>query len=527
MTSSYSTFLKAAPRLGANTSLGACRAEAETLRQLAETLFEASSYKAEFFSQWCRTIEAFSVSTLSESVASEAELERLAMDFRRIWLNVAHQVVVDELRSPPYDHQPLLPISQSHHFIYERVVGPDEIEQRLTNQVEIQGWLHDTCLFANGLAAIVATISVLRDLRQHYQHRDSQYLQLDMFGGYFETLRLMSLMNSSDLKCCAFQDLDIVLDRFSHGESDILFLEMIAYDFKQTVIDPAKLIQAVQERPGNRPWLLILDTTLLGPTFEIEPLLQAFGDRRPEVLIDIRSGLKLDQAGLELSNVGVVRFFTPEERTKDKPTVEHIHKALISIRKIMGSGLTYAQIAALDAPWIFHPEWMSRHSTAVLENNRYTAMALKDIGGIFSAVYHPALTKLSHLSWAESPLVVIELHQSQDTDANRTFLEAVIASEIKARKLVMYLGASFGFRHHRCEILVPEGPYHYDDGSPRGFLKIAMGARSGPTMEGLITLIKDIAAYADFEALRSDYANLRLADHPIRFPNIDALRTRN
>ena len=70
-----------------------------------------------------------------------------------------------------------------------------------------------------------------------------------MFDGYFETLALLDLLNSSDLNCQSFRDEPQLLDRFGRGTTDILFLELIAFDWKQTLVDPARFIQALDARP--------------------------------------------------------------------------------------------------------------------------------------------------------------------------------------------------------------------------------------------------------------------------------------
>ena len=496
------------------------------LLAIAGTLSEANPKLAENLEDWFRQVNALLAGNIADDLATEQQLEDLALDLRRQWISLANSVVEGEMRSPSSDHLPLMPVSQSRRFNYERVVHPRQAENKL-KQVgpEIPGWQMEVSLFGNGLAAISAVIHAFRSFKEKYLRGDGKRLQLDMFGGYFETLCIFQLLDAADFGCQAFQDQDKVLQRFSNGTTDILFLELIAYDWEQTVIDPAALLEALKARPADRPWILVLDTTLLGPVFDPAPLLSACGERKPLLVLEIRSGLKLDQVGLEFSNVGIIRIFTHEDLDTERyPGSSEVWKELKKLRKILGSGLSYAQMAILDAPWIFHPKWMIQHSQCVLDNNRRMAIALSGIQGLFARVNHPGTGPQRDLSWAESPLVIIEFRSEEDTWENWELLLAVIAHEVRQRKLVFHIGASFGFRHHRCEVIAPEWPYLHPDGSFRGFLKIAMGARYGPSLQGVIELFQELAAFSDFQALRQAYGKLNPARAKAVFPDLNVLR---
>ncbi len=269
----------------------------------------------------------------------------------------------------------------------------------------------------------------------------------------------------------------------------------------------------------------MVDSTLLGPGFQIEPLLVACGDKAPLIALEVRSGLKLDQVGLEFSNVGIVKTLTPTREDGSRyPSAQQFHSSLVEARKVLGNALSVVNSAILDAPWIFHPEHMVRHSRVVFDNNQRLAIFLSEIKGLFFRVNHPALSAQSALVWAQSPIVVMEFHDAEDEERNNEFLLAVINHEIRQRALVFYLGSSFGFRHHRCEIVVPEFGYRYADGRPRGYLKVAMGSRAGPSFNGVLELMKEIAGYSSFEALRLAYPQISPKRELARFPDLQSLR---
>lgn len=502
----------------------ACRAEALDLLAMADELVTAQPKLGEALHDWRQRVDDLLAGSMVDDLTTEWQLEALAMDFRQSWVALAHSMVAGEMKSPPSDHLPLLPVSLACRFPYERMLDADGLEEKLTGAVpKVSGWQTEIALFSSGLAAITAAVLVLRSLKDKYRRADGNTLRLDMFGGYFETLHLLHLLNSADLSCRRFREEETLLDRFSKGETDVLFLELIAYDWVQTVVDPVRLLEALAARPADRPWLLLLDTTLLGPLFQIGPFLDACGERTPLLVLEIRSGLKLDQVGLEYSNVGIVRILTREDPDTRPVDAGQFKLALLSARKVLGSGLSFLQLALLDAPWVFHPRWMVQHSQSVMDNNRRLALEMSGIHGLFSRLHHPCLSPQRELGWAESPIVVMEFHASEDNEENRDLLRAVIAREVRERRLVFHLGASFGFRHHRCEILVPEAPYTHPDGTDRGFFKVAMGARKGPSLDGTVHLLQELAAYPDFQTLRNAYPEVQLERELAPFPDVRAL----
>ncbi len=112
---------------------------------------------------------------------------------------------------------------------------------------------------------------------------------------------------------------------------------------------------------------------------------------------------------------------------------------------------------------------------------------------------------------------------AEDSGENHDFLLAVITHEVRQRKLVFQKGASFGFRHHRCEIIQPSS-YDYPDGRSRGFFKVAMGARRGPSLDGIILLMQELAAFADFKALKLAYPQIKPEKELAGFPDLTAIR---
>ncbi|EEB79589.1 hypothetical protein GPB2148_2521 [marine gamma proteobacterium HTCC2148] len=506
--------------------ISACHREAQELLAIADTLTVVNTKLAASLATWREAMMTV-LHESQESLSTERTLEGLALELRHRWIELAQSVVNRDLKSPPDDYLPLLPISGGAYYIYERVKGAVPLEQRLNTGAPAAGdWQSSHVLFTNGMAAIAAVLTCLRQWREKLLPEAGRAHRLDACIGYFESFKLLRLMNSTELPCTNYRDSEEVLALLASGATDMLFLELIAYDWVQSVIDPAKILAALESRPSDRPWVLVVDSTLLGAAFDMMALLAAMGDRSPVMAVEVRSGLKLDQVGLEFANVGLVKVFGCTHADSEQSTIaSEFVQALASARKVLGTGLSIQQSAVLDAPWVFHPQLTAAHTQRIFDHNRRLARAMSGIPGMFAQVHHPALGEQSQLAWAESPIVVMTFHPGEDTEENHKLLLAVIAHEVRQRGLVFHRGCSFGFRHHRCEIVVPESGYIHQGGGPRGFLKVAMGVREGPSLEGVIQLLQALAQFADFDALRTAYPDLSSKRALAALPDLQSLRT--
>lgn len=458
------------------------------------------------FTDWRRDAEILLAAADLETLAGEARLETLSMDLRRCWMRLAHGFSDRPMKSPPHlDDVPLPFGADLKNYIYERVAPPNRLEHRCQSRYRpVPGWESRFCLFGSAMGALTILLQVL----PRFLSAAGEVPRWDSFIGYYETERLLRLHDRRGVFCRRFKKPDEMFERVANGKTDILLVEPSMYDWNQTVLDPESLVRAVLRRPLDRPLALVLDTSLLGPVFRMEDLLAALASSCPLLAIELRSGLKLDQEGLELSNVGITRLFTREGPPAGMHGVEKWHRHLRSARKIFGNALSLDEMTLLDLPWFSDPERLDAYTAPVFANNARLASALAEVGGLFSRIAHPSLSRLSGWQWAESPFVIAHLHSREDRQVNRDLLEAVIHFEIHRRGLTAFLGSSFGFRHHRYEIVIPEG-YERPDGSSRSFLKVAMGHRQGPSCDGFIRLLCDVAKHADFAALRKSYPDVR------------------
>ena len=506
-----------------------CLSECAHLIALANAMtevFNATSTQdaPDFLHDWRTQAEAMRNNPTLDSLGGERALEKLSLDLRRLWLQHVYAHSGGYMMSPPHTQRKYLPDGARIGFPYDRWLKPQVLEQRLNAlHPAPKGWNGRAYLFANAMAAIVTSLQVYRAFAKKTWPQlaapPQKPLSLHWFGGYFEIIKALHLVCDDHLhgrKHTKQQDLCTAIER---GIADLVLIEPVAANIELEVFDLDAFTRAWNRRPANaRPCTIIVDASLNAGTFPIERLCLELAPNPPAMVILIRSGLKLDQEGLELSNAGLLNLWMPSDADstndpKNAKRFDQFTDTLEVSRTTIGAGLSQNEYAALSAPFFLDREALAHHADAVFANNRELAEALayvaKPDGTLFQQVLHPCLGQRKDLPWAEAPYV--NLRYRPDDKTARAFLHAVLQFEARARTLTFQSGSSFGFRGHRFEM-----------GFARGFkhntLRVAMGARGGPSKDGVIQLFRDLAAYPDFAALRAAYPQIaaKLSDDPIQ-----------
>ncbi len=88
-------------------------------------------------------------------------------------------------------------------------------------------------------------------------------------------------------------------------------------------------------------------------------------------------------------------------------------------------------------------------------------------------------------------------HLRDDDPERYAELERLVVDAAAARGLALERGGSFGFRSHRCEAIALDGAVR------NGVFKVALGARAGPSLRGIIALMAEIATFPTVRAARA------------------------
>lgn len=395
----------------------------------------------------------------------ERQLDTAAMVLRREWLEIAHRPADRSLKSPREGKVAHLAHGETVCFGYERDLDVAVLEGRGETYVTAPaGWSADLVLCRSGQAALACILNYAVA-----RWGEDRSLTVGHAGAYFETASLLKSWPQRVLRKLPAESAEIV---------DILVAEPVWCDGRFGCAERAPRVRRV----------MVIDTTMVGPGHDLERHLPAPGEDC-SLMIAYSSGLKLDQAGLELANVGIVRILA-RDGCDDAATVG---AALRGMRGLTGSGLTLDELSALSAPWFMDRAYVDRYTAAIFANNRALAAAVGTDSAVFGGECHPSL--LSPAS--DGPFCAFELIDGSAEQHQR--LASIIERESERRGLVANRGGSFGFRGHRFEAIEP------DPGQGRPFLRVAMGWRDGHSRHGFCEMFGEFAGHPSVEALLGAY----------------------
>jgi hypothetical protein len=381
-------------------------------------------------------------------LVGERHLEEATRSLRHIWLAAAANATSKAYRSPSDGEAVLTPSGRFHNFGYERDLQPEQLERRCARffPPPPQGWTADHVVYSSGQAAMNAVLTHLTALHPT--------LGVHHAGAYFETGELLALYGKRLQRVGSDRNPDLVI-------AEPVWCDGIAFGQNR----PTQ-IAALCENSGAT--LLIIDSTLAGLDDGLNDVLGNLS--RPVSIFRIHSGLKLFQQGLELADIGIVSVYGSDAG-------EHLR----SIRTLHGTGLRFADVAALELPFFLDARTTRRYEEAIFAHNAQLARALSQAPGPFRPVVHPSLSS----STGRAPFCIFTLADpGADPRASYEALEQAILAGAEHRNLVLDRGGSFGFRGHRFEVVRPEGQ--------PPFLRVALGRRGGPSLEGVIDLLSSL-----------------------------------
>lgn len=421
---------------------------------------------------------------------AEHHLEEASERIRALLLRRGHALEERHFRSPDSTHTRFLPSGTPFDHSYERSLPLAHLESRLAPTNLPTGWEHATVVFRSCMAALG---HVVQSLVHMMRPSEARPLGIGFWGDYFETDLLLEYQSSTVLRWSKIASDDLA----STLRHEVLLLEPVRYNWTLDVLDIASWARAWRDAPA-RPKVVIVDTTLVSALWPRDGVLNALRGCGDVVVIEVRSGLKLDQQGLELANLGVVDVYS-HVRTGGVPTAGQLATVLRLVRGTTGSGPSVAEAAALDAPFLFDQEWNRRHAGQVFANNARVAEEISDVRGVFAAVVHPSLRPVPG-GISQSPFVIVEL--AEDTLVNHGLVLAALRKEAARRRIRFTHGSSFGFRSHRFETILPRVA------AAQGLFKIAAGARSGPFLDAVIEILRDVGGLPDIATLLQRHPDL-------------------
>ncbi len=409
---------------------------------------------------------------IDSSLATDRDLQAMTTRVRARFLEGIASITSRRWRTPP-DGVPM-PFPGSEHpyaYTYDRQHPPKALESRFSVDSTT-----GVVLCSSGMAA-------LNTVFQAFNFLLDERLKLAAFASYFETLSLLRIGPFANRFSRAGTEAELA-EVISSEDVGIVLLEPVHYDWRLWTTRWSDILTALSGRAY--PPIVILDTTLTGICPEQSAIIQELRAVVPTV-VNIRSGIKLDQQGLELANLGLVEYWC------DDPSVfEKIGRTLRTCRSICGATLTWSAACALASQHIFGPESTIRYSQQVFDTARDLAERVRGAGDLFSAVSFPAPP------WA-APIVVLEL--AEGGNDNYRDLATTLDQAQEVRGLTWQMSGSFGFRTHRFETILPDELLRQGE-THAGALKIAAGCYAGARHEGIVELLQELSSFSDLETAR-------------------------
>jgi len=409
------------------------------------------------------------------SVERERVSEKLARSLRHLWIDAAVSSTSRDFRSPPTDHKTRTATGRNIDFGYERDLQPSYLEERCATFFDPppEGWSSDHVLLSSGQSAMAA---VLHSLEGGALIGSDLGLSFVHLGAYSETAEIFSLFSSLLKPVGCGRRAVAAMDEL---DADVFIIEPVFCDGEFGSVDLDRLIAKHTEHPRSR--IYIFDITMTGIASPLEDHLVKMRDLNPPAVFRLLSGLKLHQGGLELASVGILSVFTPQASLL---TAKELGDRIRKIRTLVGLGLSFADVAVLEAPWFLDREYTRLYQKAVFANNASLVRRVSATNRLFRGAFHPALFD-EQRGCRDAPYCVFRL---KDADPHAyDMLEEWIRNAVRERGILLEWGGSFGFRGHRFEVVRP------GNGS-EPFLRVALGRRPGWSCDQIIALICELAA---------------------------------
>jgi hypothetical protein len=471
----------------------ACEWERRELIELGETIVSQTPSAWPRFQSWMTAVHRLS-DDACRSFTPEAALTSLTAEFRRLCLTSAAEQTTGETSPSAQETQPPrnagAPTS-GLYVAYSRDTDsqPSALEKRCPMLPDASEWAADHALFSSaqsGLASVLywAITQGFWDA-QHAPH-------LTFAGSSVETRTLLDSFNRAGLTWGQPKNGNASRKQDTQA-SRVILIEPAFCDESANVMNIAAFQKTWRAPSSGEPTLIILDTTLTGPLFPIGEFLESLEGTSAPIVVNLRSGAELDQAGLELANVGVASIYSHKSGGGE---TQDFGRRLRKARTAVGANLSATNTTVLQAPWFLDGNYFRRYAMAIFDNNARLADDLAGGRRLFANVLHPKFAR-SRCRWAQAPYTL--LHLKEPSTENYKFLDRIISFEARRRGIFLERGKGFGSRGHRFQVVIPKK----ERGAPH--LRVAMGARSTPSLERTCQLMRELSAFRDFSQLTAQY----------------------
>lgn len=331
-------------------------------------------------------------------------IQKLILEFRKKFLNINFIEFSDKYKSPEIN---------TEIFSYERAFDKTDFFLEELNKLP-KNFFCFRNLTNSGMSAISLILLLLKKILNHN-------MRLGYYSDYFETENIIHVLEKNPIKIRVIED-------FEKNNINVLFLEYPTY-FKKFDFD---LIDLIINKINNtdKTFFIIIDTSL-----ESLNILKFYTilNNKNIILIEVKSGLKMYQLGLELFNLGIYSIIG-----KNSNIIKKLYELSLTLKGILGYNVPVFNYLILKKYNIFENKvFKKRYVKQILYNNYL----------FFSKISINKFEKVFFYSEYKKPFVFFKFKNKNDFNKFKNFIFN------QKKEYFIINGMSFGFLTTRYEFI--------------------------------------------------------------------------
>lgn len=361
---------------------------------------------------------------------NEMILQKITQKTRTEWLETVGKTTAKFDRSPWEGEIPKDVFGNDIQFTYERLIDDIILEKKYA--YEIDNYFSQMAFYKNGMAAIKGTIDCINSFLK-------VPIKLKNHTKYFETeIYLKTLQNFG---------IEVYPLGSSYKDCNVFFFEPMKYDFSANVLKEELLINEINATSSNLIFVL-MDSTMHNKTKIFEHLQDKISSKKDVIYVDIRSGLKLDQFGLELLNFGIVEWFVHKKNVRLKNI---LFSYISKYRGFTGTNLSYNEIVTLSYPRSIDDSsiYCSKVNNNVLDFVSYLGSP-KFKNSYITDIRHSQGLFLNEK--INQPFLYFKINEEDRSESYDKFLH-YLQNEFSKKNLFFPFRNSWGFRYPSIEYI--------------------------------------------------------------------------
>ncbi|ARD95100.1 MULTISPECIES: hypothetical protein [Lactococcus] len=319
--------------------------------------------------------------------------------------------------------------TSNSYFSYERGYQPYKLEQLIRHLYESE--------YVKSIVTRSGMSSIDLAIKSASFFLSPKPLKVFSLYSYFETTGILSqYQKMGTIKYHKFLSFKKFIESIKKEDPDLIYLENPQALSSHPCNNIEYFFSILDRMPATKFRIVIIDSTLSGPLKNLKKFIKI--NQSNLMIVDIVSGIKFYNLGLELSNLGIMNIWT-----KSKKIRNNFATNIKNVRSLSGQSIQPIEESML-MPIFKNLNLVNDHYDAILNNSLH-----------YQKYFY--LTKiLPRIS--RTPILYIENKAMNGTDINK--IVHGIHDKLHLRGLELSTGDSFGFHLTRIQAIHTEEKRH-------------------------------------------------------------------